>query len=168
MAGRILVAYATAAGSTAEVAEAIGEELRSTGAQVDVHPAKEVKDVSPYGAVIVGSGIRAGQLLSDATKFVQKNRETLSQVPVAYFVVCLTMKDDTEENRSTVAAYLDPLRELVEPMEVGLFAGAVNPSSLPIPARMILKAMKISEGDHRDWEAIRACARALRPKLAPG
>ncbi len=129
--------------------------------------AKEVKDVRPYGAVIVGSGIRAGQLLSDATKFVQKNRETLSLVPVAYFVVCLTMKDDTEENRSTVAAYLDPLRELVEPIEVGLFAGAVNPSSLPIPARMILKAMKISEGDYHDWEAIRAWARALHPKLAP-
>ena len=167
MSDRMLVAYATAAGSTAEVAEAIGEELRSTGAEVDVRLAKEVKDVRPYGAVIVGSGIRAGQLLSDATKFVQKNRETLSLVPVAYFVVCLTMKDDTEENRSTVAAYLDPLRELVEPMEVGLFAGAVNPSSLPIPARMILKAMKISEGDYRDWEAIRAWARALHPKLAP-
>jgi len=167
MSDRMLVAYATAAGSTAEVAEAIGEELRSTGAEVDVRLAKEVKDVRPYGAVIVGSGIRAGQLLSDATKFVQKNRETLSLVPVAYFVVCLTMKDDTEENRSTVAAYLDPLRELVEPMEVGLFAGAVNPSSLPIPARMILKAMKISEGDYRDWEAIRAWARALHAKLVP-
>jgi menaquinone-dependent protoporphyrinogen oxidase len=168
MTGGILVAYATAAGSTAEVAEAIGEELRSMGAEVDVRLAKEVKDVSPYGAVIVGSGIRAGQLLPHATKFVQKNREALSQVPVAYFVVCLTMKDDTEENRSTVAAYLDPLRELVEPMEVGLFAGAVNPSSLSIPARTILKAMKISEGDYRDWEAIRSWARALHPKLAPG
>jgi len=168
MTGGILVAYATAAGSTAEVAEAIGEELRSTGAEVDVHPAKEVKDVSPYGAVIVGSGIRAGQLLPDATKFVQKNREALSQVPMAYFVVCLTMKDDTEENRSTVAAYLDPLRELVEPVEVGLFAGAINPGKLSLPERMILKAMKISEADYRDWEAIRSWARALHPKLAPG
>jgi menaquinone-dependent protoporphyrinogen oxidase len=116
----------------------------------------------------VGSGIRAGQLLPHATKFVQKNREALSQVPVAYFVVCLTMKDDTEENRSTVAAYLDPLREVVEPVEVGLFAGAINPGKLSLPERMIMKAMKISEGDYRDWEAIRAWARALHPKLAPG
>jgi menaquinone-dependent protoporphyrinogen oxidase len=104
----MLVAYATTAGSTAEVAEAIGEELRSMGAEVDVRLAKEVKAVSPYGAVIVGSGIRAGQLLPHATKFVQKNREALSQVPMAYFVVCLTMKDDTEENRSTVAGLPRP------------------------------------------------------------
>ena len=32
-------------------------------------------------------------------------------MPVAYFLVCLTLKDDTEENRRTVAAYLDPVRE---------------------------------------------------------
>ena len=113
MSDKILIAYATEAGSTAEVAEAIGQELREAGAEVEVRLAKDVKDVSPYKAAIVGSAVRMGKLLSDATKFVKKNRKALSRVPVAYFVVCLTMKDDTEENRRTVEAYLEPV-QLVE------------------------------------------------------
>ncbi|NIN65957.1 MAG: flavodoxin, partial [Anaerolineae bacterium] len=110
MSDKILVAYATKVGSTVEVAEAIAEELRDAGAGVEVHPAKDVKELSPYSAAILGSGIRMGTLLPDATKFVEKYQEALSQVPVAYFVVCMTMKDDTEENRRTVEAYLDPVR----------------------------------------------------------
>jgi len=131
MSDKLLVAYATKAGSTAEVAEALGEELRRAGAEVDVRLAKDVKDLKQYSAVIVGSGIRMGQLSSDATKFVEKNQEALKQVPVAYFVVCMTMKDDTEENHRTVEAYLDPVCEIVEPLDKGLFAGAMNYSNYP-------------------------------------
>jgi menaquinone-dependent protoporphyrinogen IX oxidase len=40
MSDRILVAYATAAGSTGEVAEAIGKTLREGNAEVDVRHAK--------------------------------------------------------------------------------------------------------------------------------
>jgi menaquinone-dependent protoporphyrinogen oxidase len=166
MVDKILVAYATKAGSTAEVAEAIGEELRNMGAEADVRLAKDVKTLKPYGAAILGSGIRMGQLLSDATKFVEKNREALSQIPVAYFVVCLTMKDDTEESRTTVEAYLDPVREMVEPVDIGLFAGVIDYSKLSFTARTMSKAMKVSEGDFRDWQAIRAWARHLHDRLA--
>ncbi len=166
MSDKILIAYATKAGSTVEVAEAIAEELRDAGADVEVHPAKDVKTLSPYGAVILGSGIRMGTLLPDATKFVEKHQEALSQVPVAYFVVCLTMKDDTEENRSTVEAYLGPVREMVEPVDIGLFAGVIDYSKLSFTARTMSKAMKVSEGDFRNWEAIRAWARQLHDRLA--
>lgn len=38
-----------------------------------MQPAKDVKDRSPYSAVILGSGIRMGTLLPDATKFVEKH-----------------------------------------------------------------------------------------------
>ncbi|OQY21531.1 MAG: hypothetical protein B6I35_08255 [Anaerolineaceae bacterium 4572_32.2] len=131
MSDKILVTYASKCGSTSEVAEAIGKVLCDKGAAADVRPAKDVADASDYQAVVVGSAIRAGQLLPPATKFVETHQGALSRVPVAYFVVCLTMKDDTEENRRTVAAYLDPVREMVQPVEVGLFAGAMNYSELP-------------------------------------
>ena len=168
MGDKILVAYASRARSTGEVAKTIGEVLRDGGATVDVRPAKGLTDLSPYQAAVVGSAIRIGKWLPEATKFVKAHQEALSQVPVAYFTVCLTMKEDTEENRTTVTAYLDPLREqvpLVQPIRVGLFAGALDHSKLSFIARLISKAVGSPEGDFRNWEAIRAWAGELVPLL---
>jgi len=155
---KILVAYASRAGSTGEVAEAIGQVLCEAGAAVDVRLAKEVTDLRPYRAVVVGSGIRVGKWLPEAVQFVERYQEALSRVPVAYFLVCLTLNEDTEENRRTVAAYLDPVRDLVQPVDVGLFAGVMDYNKLPFIFRLMMKAMKSPEGDFRDWEAIRAWA----------
>ena len=163
---KILVAYATKAGSTAEVAAEIGRVVESkSGCKVDVHPVGKLKEVDGYDAVIIGSGIRAGKWLPEATKFVERHRDALSRVPVAYFVVCLTLKDDTEENRSTVAAYLDPVCEMVQPVDVGLFAGAMDYSKLPFILRLMMKAMKAPQGDFRDWEGIRDWARQVYDRL---
>ncbi|MBI5957219.1 MAG: flavodoxin, partial [Chloroflexi bacterium] len=57
MSHKILVAYASRAGSTAGVAEAIGKTLSENGAQVEVRPMQDVKDLTPYGAVVAGSAI---------------------------------------------------------------------------------------------------------------
>ena len=162
---KILVAYASRAGSTGEVAEAIGQVLCDGGAAVDVRLAKEVTDLSPYRAVVVGSGIRVGKWLPEAVEFVERHRELLSRMPVACFAVCLTLKEDTEENRREVAAYLDPVRDLVQPVDVGLFAGVMDYNKLPFIFRLMMKAMGSPEGDFRDWEAIRAWAGQVRAHL---
>ena len=88
---KILVAYTTAAGSTGEVAEIIGREL-SKEIETDVVRAKDVTDLSPYRAVVVGSGIRAGNIYKDTLAFLGSHQDALSEMPVAYFVVCLTMQ----------------------------------------------------------------------------
>ena len=165
MSDKILVAYASRCGSTGEVAEAIGQVLCDAGAAVDVRLAKNVTDVSPYRAVIVGSAIRASRWLPEASKFVETHREALSRVPVAYFLTCVILGDDTEENRRTAAAYLDPVREMVQPVDVGLFAGVMDYSKLSFVFRLMMKVMGATEGDFRDWEAIRAWADGLHPAL---
>jgi menaquinone-dependent protoporphyrinogen oxidase len=165
MSEKILIAYASKCGSTGEVAEAIGEVWCDSGAAVDVRQVKEVTDVSAYRAVVVGSAVRMRRWLPEAVKFVETHRDALSQVPVAYFTVCIKMKDDTEENSRKVAAYSAPVREMVQPVDVGLFAGAIDYDKLPFVYRMLIKAMKVPEGDFRDWAAISGWAANVRPAL---
>ena len=166
--GKILVAYASKCGSSAGVAKAIGEVLHEKGAAVDVRLAKKVKDISSYRAVVVGSAIRMGKWLPAAVSFVEAHREVLGHIPVAYFLVCYTMRDPTEENRQEALSYLKPLRDAVpevRPVDAGLFAGAVDYSKLSWIFKRVLKKKGLQEGDFRDWDAIRSWAAGVAPRL---
>jgi menaquinone-dependent protoporphyrinogen oxidase len=171
MSEKILVVYASWAGSTANVAETVGLTLSNDGIPVDVRPVEEIKgsaDLNSYRAVVAGSAIRAGKPHPDMLAFLKANGDVLSRAPVAYFVVCLTMQEDTEENRCTVRGYLDELLEKVpqvQPVGIGLFAGALNFKKLPLPMRLIMKAMKAEEGEFYDWDAVRQWVNDIRPAL---
>jgi menaquinone-dependent protoporphyrinogen oxidase len=171
MKNRLLIAYGSRCGSTGGVAEAIGQVLSMAGAAMDVRLVKDVNDLSPYQGVIVGSAIRMGKWLPEVVEFVKTHQDTLSRVPVAYFAVCLAMKDDTVENRHKALGYLDPVRKQfpqVKPADIGLFAGAVDYKKLSFAYSLILKVKGAPEGDFRNWEAIRTWAASIHPALDCG
>jgi len=162
---KILVAYATRAGSTFEVAEQVAEVLRATGATVDVKSAPAVHELKGYDAVVIGSAIRMGKWLPEAVAFVKTYREPLSHIPTAYFLVSGLLRDDTPEMRSKVLAFLDPVRQILEPTSIGLFAGKIDFSTMDGLDRSIAEAVSSSAGDWRNWEAIRSWGQGLQTTL---
>jgi menaquinone-dependent protoporphyrinogen oxidase len=172
---RILIAYASQCGSTGGVADAIGRVFCEKGASVDVLRVGNVRDLTSYCAVVVGSAIHSDQWLSEASDFVIRNREVLSRLPVAYFLTCLTLARPTEENRLKALRFLDPLHRdapQVTPIETGLFAGVLDYDKLSFMVRMVMKIkMKdkgVDEGDYRDWSSIRSWASSVAPRLLNG
>lgn len=163
MTKNILLAYATAAGSTAEVAQAIGEEMEKGGAHVDVKPVESLKTIAGYDAVIVGTAVRMFRILGKTRRFLRRNRKALKAVPVAYFVVCLTMGEETPENITKAKAYAKPMVNTKAPVSLGLFGGCVDHENLN---DFFGKSMRsVPEQDHRDWDKIRAWASETLPKL---
>lgn len=161
MSGKVLVVYASRVGSTEEVATEIVHVLREAGAAVDLRALSEVRQLEDYRAVVLGSAIRFGKVLPEVQRFVETHRVALKQIPVAYFVVCMTLKDDTDVNRQTVRGYIEPLIALVPPVDVALFAGVVDTRKLAPMLRMLVNAIQVPQGDFRDWDAIRSWAAAL-------
>jgi len=168
---KILVTYASRFGATAGVAEAIGKTLAENGAQVDVLPMKDVSDLLPYRAVVAGSAVNGAAWLPEAMQFVHAQQAELKKKPFAAFLVCMTLAmKNGEHYRSNVSAWLDPVRALVRPVSEGLFAGTLDISKIPsLGDRMKFRLSVLfgvwKEGDHRDWNAIRAWAESLVPLL---
>lgn len=94
---KILIAYASRAGSTTEVAEKIGEVLKGLGFNVEVKDIKEITTVGHYDCIIIGSAVRMFKLLPETMRFANRFRKEIQNKPVAYFIVCLTMQEDTEK-----------------------------------------------------------------------
>lgn len=60
MTNNIPVTYSTMTGSTMGVSSAIGNTFSELGENVDILPMHDVKDLSPYKAVVAGSAIQEG------------------------------------------------------------------------------------------------------------
>ncbi len=170
MSDKILVTYATRAGSTAAVAAVIGETLTEEGLEVDVRRMEDVIDVAGYSAVVAGSAIRGGKWLPEAMQFMRRHQHDLAERPFAPFMVCITLSTNNTSIHQRVKHWLKPVRAIVKPVSERYFSGALVFDKLP-PSfgklRMqIAAALGIWKGgDHRDWNTIKAWAHNLAPKL---
>lgn len=187
---KILVTYATNSGSTAEVAQAVLEELQKSGAQVDLLPIAEVRDLAPYSAVVLGAPMLMGWHRA-ALQFLHKNKAALAKKPLAFFVTCMSLtKTGTtnfpgvpvsidenlpktplngahltfKERYSQVSNYLRPILHASpnKPVSVGVFAGQLNYRHMQWWAMIfVILILQAQAGDRRNWNAIRAWANGL-------
>lgn len=171
MTDKILVTYATCTGFTTGVAEAIAKTLAEGGLQVDLLPMQQVKDLAPYRAVTAGSAIQDKRWLPEAMQFMREHQTALASQPFAAFLVCMTLAmRDGENYRPMVSEFLAPVRAIVKPVSEGLFAGGLNIKKVPGLRNRLMFRLSVllgvwSEGDHRDWNAVRTWAESLRTVL---
>ena len=195
---KILVAYATMAGSTVDVAQAVGEEIARSGVQVDVLPLGEVKDLAAYDGVVVGGPMIMGWHRA-ALGFLKKHRQAWQRIPLAVFVMAMSLTQTGEtrvdgvpvyvdeklpkppetegrlkfrERYARLANYLRPILKATrpaQPVSIGLFGGRLEYGRLKWWA--VLFAMLIVQapaGDRRNWTAIRSWAEGLPAGLRIG
>ena len=152
---KILVTYATLAGSTVEVAAAIGEALSKRDLAVEVKPVKEKPNLANYQAILMGSAVRMGSWLPEAVDFVKTNQQALNKMPVAIFTVHMNNTGEDDESRAARLAYLDAVRPLLNQAEEVYFAGKLDFASLSFLDQLVVKMVKGVEADRRDWDKIR-------------
>jgi menaquinone-dependent protoporphyrinogen oxidase len=160
---KILVAYASKYGSTAEIAQAIGETLRGLDFEVDVQQADQVSSLLPYGAVVLGSAVYAGMWRKDAVAFLEENQDALASKPVWLFSSGPTGEGDPVEllDGWTLPDAQREIADRISPQDIAVFHGHIDPDKLNFGERLIIKAVKGQAGDFRDWDAIRAWARQI-------
>jgi len=151
----VLVAYASKHGATQGIAERIAEKLQQLGKEAEARPVDEVSDP--------GSAVYYGPWLKEATEWVRRNRAVLAQRPVWLFSSgpLGTEVQDAEQQPKEMAEF----REAIAPRDQRIFFGALDPSLLSFAERMMVKAVRVPEGDFRDWEAIEAWAENIAQDL---
>ncbi|MGF1506639.1 MAG: flavodoxin [Chloroflexi bacterium] len=163
----VLVAYATRAGSTEEVAREVAAVLEEQGHTVAVQAAKDVKSLDGVEGVLLGAPIYISKWHKDAHKFLQRFEETLTRLPL--YIFALGPLEDNPEHMQDAINQLDAeLRPYtwLQPDEVTMFVGKFDPADLTFPFSLInaLPASPMKEmlaSDNRDWNAIRGWAAGL-------
>lgn len=159
----VLVAYASAHGSTREIAERIAARLRERDIDAEarsVDDVDDVDDVGRYTAYVVGSAIHSRAWMPEALRFVRENASALNTKPMWLFSVGMPAALGRPFRRlaaSESEVVFAALRTLVQAREHRLFSGVVHRDQFPdLRSRLVFHAMGCRYGDFRDWHEIDA------------
>ena len=161
MSARVLVAYASKLGSTAEIAHEIGRVVRASGLEVVVAAAGTVHDLEPYDAVILGSALYAAHWQREANQFVAHQLAALQARPVWLFSSG-PLDRSADWGRLPVTPAVSLTTDPIGARDHRTFGGRLLPDADVDP--QVLHTHPI--GDFRDWEAIRAWAATIATDIA--
>jgi len=168
---QVLVGYASAHGSTRQIAERIGSRIGRSGATVRVAPVDDLHDLEAYDAVVLGSAIHNGAWLPGATEAVRAHAEVLAAKPVWLFSVGMVAAlprrlqgRAMQEGHKAVAA----VEQQIHPRAHQLFSGAVRRDQMSRRGHLLLRLMGCRYGDYRAWSEIDAWAGDLAEQMALG
>ncbi|MEV6523782.1 flavodoxin domain-containing protein [Longispora sp. NPDC051575] len=157
-----LVAYGSSHGSTADIADWIGETLRERGIRVDVSDAATVEDVSHYDLVVLGGALYAHRWQRQARRFARRHRTALLARPVWLF-------STGPLDRSAEGAVIAPVPQVARIAERisarghSTFGGRLAPDTTGFLARRMARTMA---GDFRNRAQVTAFAYGIAAEAA--
>jgi menaquinone-dependent protoporphyrinogen oxidase len=162
---RVLTVYASAHGSTAEVAGFIADAWRERGIENVVAAVGSVPPVEGYDAFALGSAIHNGLWLPEMAHFVRRSLPQLSGKPVYLWLNCLRVIEPNGYAYVTNHYLPNMLDHRLSFRKIGLFAGKVDLATINEDEIWTLtfrydgsKTPEMMAGDYRDWKLIRTWA----------
>ncbi len=164
---KVLVAYASKYGATAEIAEKIGQVLTRAGLQVDVLPVKNAKDLKPYNAFVLGSAAYMFRWRTDMVSFLKRRQNLLAERPTWLFYSGPLGKGNPLElvKGQRFPKSLQPVIDHIRPRDMVVFHGSINMNKLNFFERFVFKKSPAMQGDFRDWDTIISWANAIAGTL---
>ncbi|GAB93096.1 flavodoxin domain-containing protein [Gordonia rhizosphera] len=160
MTTNVLVAYASADGSTAEVADRLGQYLQDSGLEVRVASVAEGPDLVGADTVVLGSAVHNGAVLPEFVGFVDDNLAELHRHPVWMFTLSMgpTLRGPIGAIfRNKLPPAVAEVRDRLAANAYHAFAGRFGrPPERKF--RVLMWVMGARPGDHRDWADVEAWA----------
>ena len=160
---RVLIAYGSKHGATAEIAEAVADELRKAGHSVDCVPATEVVELASYDAVVAGSAVYMGRWRPEARRLIKRRAGELSERPLWLFS---SGPCGQAEPSYAAPPGLHRRARRLGAREHVVFGGRVPEEPTNFIERSMVQKAAPEHRDLRDWETIRGwgaeIAQALR------
>ena len=164
----ILILFASKEGQTEKIAHFIAAVIRHHGHQATTQLGEHLpKDFNTeqFDAAIIGGSIHMGKYPAYLHKFVTAHREWLSQVPSAFFTVCMAIHSIHEKEQVAARSLGQDFVEKTawQPTLIATFAGAVKYTQYGFITRKIMQLISKKEGgstdtsqDHEytDWDAV--------------
>lgn len=167
---RVLVAYGSKFGATAEIAEAIGTALRAHGLEAEVRRARAVRSLEGYQAAVVGSAVYAGRWRADAMRLLNAQRTWLAAHDVWLFSSGPVGEDDPKADPAEAERWTKPPKVQHLATEIGAHDHAVFGGKVDVNRGFIRKQMaqKMPEAtrDRRDWAEVATWAAGIATTLA--
>jgi len=148
---KVLVTAASKHGSTAEIAETIATVLEKKGIDVSLRPPDAFTSIAGFDAFVIGSAVYAGRWRNEVKEFVERHSAELRARDVWLF---------------SSGPLGDPLKPEEAPADVAemvaktgarghkVFAGKLDKSRLNIGERAVVRGVRATYGDFRDWDEI--------------
>lgn len=158
----VLLAYSSAQGSTAEIADYMAGIIRQAGHQATAAAVSDIPRVTDYDAVLLGSAIHAGMPLSDMSLFARRHRQSLLQCSLYLWVTCIRVIEEGGFEW-VMKNYIPPtMREDLGVRMTTAFAGKLDLNGVDLRERWAFAvrydgenpAQKLT-GDYRDWNDIK-------------